>query len=79
MSVIAKIYARDHYQCRYCGERLVLTAVMRLVSRLYPEQFPTIRTGKRTPLTRHSFHDQQRSIISSPLLVEATRSHLTIL
>lgn len=40
MSVIAKIYARDHYQCRYCGERLILTAVMRLVSRLYPDQFP---------------------------------------
>lgn len=40
MSVIAKVYARDHYQCRYCGERLILTAVMRLVSRLYPDQFP---------------------------------------
>lgn len=40
MSVIAKVYACDHYQCRYCGERLILTAVMRLVSRLYPEQFP---------------------------------------
>jgi 5-methylcytosine-specific restriction endonuclease McrA len=40
MSVIARVYARDHYQCRYCGERLILTAVMRLVSRLYPDQFP---------------------------------------
>ena len=40
MTVIAKIYARDHYQCRYCGERVVLIAVMRLVSRLYPRQFP---------------------------------------
>ena len=40
MSVIAKIYARDHYQCRYCGERVILTAVMRLISRLYPIQFP---------------------------------------
>jgi hypothetical protein len=28
MSVIAKVYARDYYQCRYCGERLILTAVM---------------------------------------------------
>jgi hypothetical protein len=26
MSVISRIYARDHYQCRYCGERLILTA-----------------------------------------------------
>jgi hypothetical protein len=32
MSVVAKIYARDHCQCRYCGERLILTAVMRLAS-----------------------------------------------
>jgi 5-methylcytosine-specific restriction endonuclease McrA len=40
MSVIAKVYARDHYQCRYCGERVILTAVMRLVSRLYPSEFP---------------------------------------
>jgi 5-methylcytosine-specific restriction endonuclease McrA len=40
MSVIAGVYARDHYHCRYCGERVILTAVMRLVARLYPEQFP---------------------------------------
>jgi len=40
MSVIAGVYARDRYQCRYCGERVILTAVMRLVSRLYPDQFP---------------------------------------
>jgi 5-methylcytosine-specific restriction endonuclease McrA len=40
LSVIARVYARDHYQCRYCGERLILTAVMRLVSRLYPDLFP---------------------------------------
>jgi len=24
-TVVAKIYARDHYQCRYCRERLILT------------------------------------------------------
>jgi hypothetical protein len=40
MSVITKVYARDCYQCRYCGERVILTAVMRLVSVLYPDQFP---------------------------------------
>jgi 5-methylcytosine-specific restriction endonuclease McrA len=40
MSAIARIYKRDCYHCRYCGERVVLTAVMRLVSRLYPEMFP---------------------------------------
>jgi hypothetical protein len=40
MSVIAGVYARDCYQCRYCGERVILTAVMRLLSRLYPGLFP---------------------------------------
>ena len=46
ISVIARVYARDHYQCRYCGERVILTAVMRLVSRLYPEMFPYHPTWK---------------------------------
>ena len=52
MSVIASVYARDHYQCRYCGERVILTAVMRLVSRLYPELFPyhpNWKTGSTHP------------------------------
>ena len=39
-TAIARIYARDNYHCRYCGERVILTPVMRLVARLYPEQFP---------------------------------------
>jgi 5-methylcytosine-specific restriction endonuclease McrA len=46
MGVITWVYARDRYQCRYCGERLILTAVMRLVSRLYPDQFPYHRNWK---------------------------------
>jgi hypothetical protein len=46
MSVIATVYARDHYQCRYCGERVILTAVMRLVSRLYPSEFPYHKNWK---------------------------------
>lgn len=46
ISAIAKVYARDHYQCRYCGERVILTAVMRLVSRLYPSEFPYHKNWK---------------------------------
>jgi hypothetical protein len=38
--VTAQVFARDHYQCRYCGQRVILTAVMRLIARLYPDQFP---------------------------------------
>lgn len=39
-TVIAEIYKRDRYQCRYCGAKVILTPVMRLIARLYPEQFP---------------------------------------
>jgi 5-methylcytosine-specific restriction endonuclease McrA len=46
MSVIAAVYARDRYHCRYCGERVILTAVLRLVARLYPDQFPYHRNWK---------------------------------
>jgi 5-methylcytosine-specific restriction endonuclease McrA len=39
-AVKASVYARDHYHCRYCGRKVILTPVMRLLSRLYPEDFP---------------------------------------
>lgn len=35
--VIAQVYERDRYQCRYCGQRVVLTAVARMLSRRYPD------------------------------------------
>jgi 5-methylcytosine-specific restriction endonuclease McrA len=46
MSTIVAIYARDRYQCRYCGQRVILTALLRLVARLYPRQFPYHRNWK---------------------------------
>lgn len=39
-SVIAEIFTRDRYQCRYCGAKVILTPVLRLIARLYPESFP---------------------------------------
>lgn len=39
-SVVARIYARDCHQCRYCGERTILTPVMRLLSRQFPDELP---------------------------------------
>jgi len=39
-SVIARVYARDSYQCGYCGEKVVLLQLMRLISRLFPTKFP---------------------------------------
>ena len=45
-SVISAVYTRDRYQCRYCGQKVILTPVMRLISRLYPAQFPYNRNWK---------------------------------
>ena len=39
-AVKAAVFARDHYHCRYCGRKVILTPVMRLLSRLYPDDFP---------------------------------------
>jgi hypothetical protein len=39
-TVIASIYRRDRFRCRYCGCRVVPIPIMRLISQLLPEQFP---------------------------------------
>lgn len=36
----ARIYTRDHFTCRYCGGRVILTAVMELLGGIYPDIFP---------------------------------------
>lgn len=43
---IAAIYARDFYHCRYCGNAVILTPVMRLFARQYPEVLPYHRNWK---------------------------------
>lgn len=53
-SVIARIYARDRYQCRYCGERTILPPVMRLLSRVCPDEFP-MHTNWKAELTHPAF------------------------
>jgi 5-methylcytosine-specific restriction endonuclease McrA len=45
-SVISAVYTRDRYQCRYCGQKVILTPVMRLISRLYPRRFPYNRNWR---------------------------------
>jgi 5-methylcytosine-specific restriction endonuclease McrA len=39
-TVIATIYKRDRFRCRYCGCRVIPTQVMRLISHFFPEDFP---------------------------------------
>jgi hypothetical protein len=39
-TVIASIYKRDRFHCRYCSCRVIPTQIMRLVSEVFPDDFP---------------------------------------
>src|SRR5207245_11215855 len=39
-AVAGRIFQRDHFTCRYCGGRTILTSVMELVATIYPDIFP---------------------------------------
>lgn len=41
-----RVYRRDHFQCRYCGGKLIPTAIMQLVAGMYPAAFPYHRNWK---------------------------------
>lgn len=38
--VQAEVFVRDGFRCRYCGGRVILIPVMRVLSGIFPEQFP---------------------------------------
>lgn len=40
------VFTRDQWHCRYCGQRVVLSAALRLISGQYPRQFPYHPHGK---------------------------------
>jgi HNH endonuclease len=39
-TLMCGIFYRDHFCCRYCGGRTILTPVMEVLGELYPEIFP---------------------------------------
>jgi hypothetical protein len=39
-TVIVSIYKRDRFHCRYCGCKVIPTQIMRLVSEVFPDEFP---------------------------------------
>ena len=45
-ALAARIYVRDHFLCRYCGGKTILTPVMELVAAIYPDIFPFHRNWK---------------------------------
>jgi 5-methylcytosine-specific restriction endonuclease McrA len=45
-SIVAAIYKRDRFCCRYCGARVIPTQIMRLISEIFPEDFPYNRNWK---------------------------------
>lgn len=52
LTLTARVYERDRYQCRYCGAKTILIPVMRLLARLFPDEFPmhpNWKTGQTHP------------------------------
>jgi hypothetical protein len=45
-SVVALVYRRDGFRCRYCGCRVIPTQIMRLIAELFPDDFPYHRNWK---------------------------------
>jgi 5-methylcytosine-specific restriction endonuclease McrA len=45
-ALAAHVYLRDHFICRYCGGRTILTAVMEVLATLYGDIFPFHRHWK---------------------------------
>jgi len=39
-SVVAAVYRRDRFRCRYCDARLIPTPIMRLLADVFPDDFP---------------------------------------
>ncbi len=37
---MARIFRRDHFVCRYCNGKTILTPLMELLGALYPDSFP---------------------------------------
>lgn len=47
----ARIFMRDHFVCRYCDGKTVLTPVMELLGVLYPDSFPYESAAWRAGVT----------------------------
>ncbi len=39
-TVIVSIYKHDQFHCRYCGCKGIPTQIMRLISDIFPDEFP---------------------------------------
>lgn len=50
-ALMARVYLRDSFICRYCGGRTILTAVMELLATIYPDIFPFHPNWKGGSLT----------------------------
>jgi len=45
-ALAARVYLRDHFTCRYCGGRVILTSVMEVLAGVYSDIFPFHRSWK---------------------------------
>jgi hypothetical protein len=49
------VFQRDHFICRYCGGKTILTPVMELLAVLYPDIFPFESDAWRGGVTHPAF------------------------
>jgi 5-methylcytosine-specific restriction endonuclease McrA len=59
--VIARVYHRDNFTCRYCGRWTVPTQILRLVSAAFPDEFP-YHPNWRMDITPRVYWDISTSI-----------------
>lgn len=50
-ATFARIFLRDHFTCRYCDGRTILTGVMELLGAFYPDSFPFLSVNWRAGVT----------------------------
>lgn len=50
-AVMATVFGRDHFICRYCNGRTILTPIMELLGVVYPDVFPFQSAGWKAGIT----------------------------
>jgi hypothetical protein len=50
-AMMVTVFKRDHFLCRYCGGKTILTPLMELMGVLYPDVFPFQSAGWKAGVT----------------------------
>ena len=58
----ARVYVRDGFTCRYCGQRTVLAEVLELLARIYPDELPFVSHNYPAGRTHPAFAELIASV-----------------